>query len=224
MRGVYTITNISTGKVYVGSAVNVRRRWETHRRELRRGAHPNRYLQSSWNAHGEPEFSFVLVESVEESTDLVSREQWWLDVLQSADRAHGYNISPTAYSILGYRFSDEQRANVSRGLAGLEKSPEHRANLWASREATAEFREQMAVNGRAGKGRSKSPEHKAKIGAAQRGSGNHAAKLDESAVLTIRARLATGEKGRVLAAEFGVSESIVSEIKHGRRWQHVTNS
>src|SRR4029077_12291839 len=99
--------------------------------------------------------------------------------------------------------TDEQRAKVSRGLKGKPKSAEHRANIWANREVTEEMRERMAANGRLGRGRPKSEEHRQKIGAPQQGSANHAAKLTEDDVLAIRARLANGERGRHLAAEFG---------------------
>ena len=77
-------------------------------------------------------------------------------------------------------------------------------------------------NGRKGRGRPKSAEHRMKIGAAQQGSANHGAKLTEDDVRQIKRRLSEGERGRHLAAEFGVAESVVSVIKHGKSWSHVT--
>jgi len=217
--GVYTITQAGSGKVYVGSSVDIRRRWQDHRRHLRRGSHPNGHLQAAWTKYGEDAFVFAVVE-VAEPADLIEREQSWLDDLQPfGDR--GFNLSPSAYTLRGFRFTDEQRAKVARALTGKRKSPEHRANLWANRELTPEARDRMAANGRAGRGRPKSPEHRERIGAAQRGSANHAARLTEDDVRVIRARLAQGERGRHLAAEFGVAESVVSLIKSGRAWSHV---
>ena len=40
-------------------------------------------------------------------------------------------------------------------------------------------------------------------------------------VQDIRKRLSKGETGRALAADFGVSESQISNIKHRRHWNHV---
>ena len=37
--GVYQIRCIPTGKIYLGSAVNLRKRWEQHYRSLRKGEH-----------------------------------------------------------------------------------------------------------------------------------------------------------------------------------------
>lgn len=213
--GVYVIRNTVNGKCYVGgTTVSLRRRLSHHRSSLRRNQHPNGHLQAAWNKYGESAFVPEVLEV--EPADVVAAEQSWLDSLQPE-----YNISPTAYSLSGYVFTDEQRARVSAALKGKPKSAEHRANIWATRQVTDEMREQMASNGRKGRSRSKSPEHRAKIGAQQRGDGNHRAKLTEAQVREIKTRLAAGERGRHLAAEFGVAESVVSVIKHGKSWSHV---
>jgi predicted GIY-YIG superfamily endonuclease len=41
--GIYKITNLLNGKMYIGSAVNVRKRWHQHRHGLRCNKHDNRY-------------------------------------------------------------------------------------------------------------------------------------------------------------------------------------
>lgn len=48
-------------------------------------------------------------------------------------------------------------------------------------------------------------------------------KLTEQDAAQIKAGLAKGETGAVLARRFGVSASTVSLIKRGIRWQHVSN-
>lgn len=53
------------------------------------------------------------------------------------------------------------------------------------------------------------------------GEGHHQAKLNEAAVLDIRRRRADGEEGRALAAEYGISESQVSNIVHRKAWTHI---
>ena len=221
--GVYAIVHTASGRMYVGSSVRLRRRWADHRRLLRRGSHSNRYLQAAWSTYGEDAFEFVLLEEVADITKVIEREQAWLDELRPTDRARGFNLSPTASSVLGLRFTPEQRERVAAGQRGRPKSAEHRANIWANRQMTNEHRARLAANGRAGRGRPKSPDRRHRIGAAQSGSLNHQAKLTEDDVRAIRQRLAAGERGRHLAAEFGVHESIVSEIKSGRRWRHVPN-
>jgi GIY-YIG catalytic domain len=58
--GVYQIRCKRNGKFYVGSAVNLRTRWDTHRRDLRRGSHHNPYLQLAWKLYGEINFEPVV--------------------------------------------------------------------------------------------------------------------------------------------------------------------
>lgn len=95
--GIYQIRCIPTGKIYVGSAVNMRARWFRHRWALRRGIHGNAYLQAAWDKYGEDGFEFCVVEFVEKSK-LLSAEQAWLDSTRCTDRSVGFNISPTAGS------------------------------------------------------------------------------------------------------------------------------
>ena len=182
---------------------------------MRRGCHPNGHLQAAWNKYGEAAFVPEVLEV--EPVDVMAAEQSWLDSLQPE-----YNISPTAYSLSGYVFTDEQRARVSAALKGKPKSAEHRANIWANRQVTDEMRERMAANGRMGRGRPKSAGHRASIGAQQRGSGNHRAKLTEDMVREIKRRAIQGERGCDLAAEFDVSPACIRDIVKGRRWSHVT--
>jgi hypothetical protein len=58
-------------------------------------------------------------------------------------------------------------------------------------------------------------------GTRPRGSGNHASKLTEDSVQSIRARRTAGEKLLSLAQEYGVTESEVSAICKRKVWTHV---
>lgn len=50
---------------------------------------------------------------------------------------------------------------------------------------------------------------------------NYAGKLSDIKVRRIKEALARGQPHRELAAAFGVSDKMISHIKHGRRWSHV---
>lgn len=47
------------------------------------------------------------------------------------------------------------------------------------------------------------------------------AKLTDQKVLEILRRIAVGEKQYRIAQSIGVSQAIVSEVKHGKKWKHV---
>jgi len=57
--GIYKIINIINNRLYIGSSVNIRRRWLEHKRLLSKGKHENNLLQNSWDKHGEN--CFVLI-------------------------------------------------------------------------------------------------------------------------------------------------------------------
>lgn len=61
--GIYSITQISSGKRYIGSSVNIKRRWASHRSSLRRNLNDNIHLQNAWNKYGEKDFLFEILES-----------------------------------------------------------------------------------------------------------------------------------------------------------------
>lgn len=115
LSGIYAIVNLENGKRYVGSAVNLARRWREHTRQLQRGVHPNRYLQSAWLKYGECSFEFSVVMECSPER-LIEEEQGAMDRM-----APEYNLSPTAGSTLGFRFSEESRAKLSRSMMGKGK-------------------------------------------------------------------------------------------------------
>jgi len=121
--GIYSITNTVNGHQYIGSAVDIARRWRAHRLALRDGDHHSQYLQRAWDKYGAECFEFRIVELC--SADyLIDREQVYLDQLQPE-----YNIAPNAGSQLGYSHTDAARAK----MAAYEKTPEHRAKMSAAR-------------------------------------------------------------------------------------------
>lgn len=95
--GVYQILCVPTGKIYIGSSVNLRERWNRHRRTLRRGNHRNAHLQHAWNRYGEDNFVFSVLEFVKPS-NLLRAEQAWIDKTDCADRNIGFNIYDVAGS------------------------------------------------------------------------------------------------------------------------------
>jgi GIY-YIG catalytic domain len=55
--GVYTILNNVTQDQYIGSSMNIAKRFAQHRSLLRRGRHYADRLQEAWSAYGESAFS-----------------------------------------------------------------------------------------------------------------------------------------------------------------------
>lgn len=117
-QGIYCIRHLASGRVYVGSAVNIGRRWQVHRYELDRGTHHAKALQAAWAKHGSDAFEFTVLEAVTTKAELIMREQWWLDKLNAYFRAAGFNSCAIAGSVLGTRHSAEVKARMSADRLG----------------------------------------------------------------------------------------------------------
>lgn len=180
--GVYAIRCTPTGKVYVGSAVWIAKRWRHHREALRKGEHHSSYLQHAWRKHGEQAFEFCVL-SVVPKERLISEEQRFIDEMMACDEAHGFNLNPRAGSNLGRKFGPEACARISAGkrAAKLKLSPEHRAAISErlkgnshalgskhSEETRAKYRS-MRLGKHPGLGRVISPEHRRQISATLKG-------------------------------------------------------
>jgi group I intron endonuclease len=187
-RGVYCIRHVKSGKVYVGSAVSVKRRWEQHRNHLRAGTSHSEYLQRAWDKYGEDAFSFDVLECVENKADLIAREQMWIDALIVNGQWDGYNTCRTAGSRLGVKTSEETRAKVSAARTGKPLTPEHRAKISAAglgRTHTPETRAKMS-------GKTHTSETRAKL---------RAASLGKTHTPETRAKISAGRTGQPLAPE-----------------------
>lgn len=90
---IYLIANSATGKYYLGSTANYRKRIRDHFRMLRDNKHHSVHLQNSWNRWGEDYFYPVLLY---ETDNLLAAEQRELDILRDMDWSMTYNVSPRA--------------------------------------------------------------------------------------------------------------------------------
>lgn len=95
--GVYQIRNSVTGKVYIGSSTNIKRRKYAHFNRLAAGKHHSRLLQRSFDKHGAGAFEFSVL-SVCTPDVLLKNEQSIIDFCGASDPKLGYNISMVAGS------------------------------------------------------------------------------------------------------------------------------
>lgn len=167
--GIYSITHITSGKLYVGSAVNCGHRWSEHRKRLRRNCHHSVFLQRAWNKHGEDAFVFSLIERVCDLTTLIAREQHWIDSLSSAKKHKGYNIAPVAGNTLGVKHTEEARIKIRVARARQVITDEHRRNISLGLMGRTPSTKSIARIGALNRGRHLSDETKAKLSMAMSG-------------------------------------------------------
>jgi len=145
--GIYAIVNQTNQHRYVGSAKNLLKRQQHHLRDLATGKHKNPHLQRAYDLYGTDAFSFVVLECVEHESDLLTREQFYIDTLNPE-----YNIARTAGSNLGRTYTPETRTRMS-----------------AAAQTRANMLEQMRKLNADRTGKPLSPSHRAKISAIQVG-------------------------------------------------------
>ncbi len=146
--GVYKITNIINGKIYVGGAVCFRVRWGQHKYKLKNDKHHSIHLQRSWDKYGEENFVFKILEIVEDKEKLLKREQHWLDKTECCKREFGYNICSTAGSQLGYKHTEEARHKMSNSHKELYKNGYVSSNLGKKHTKKSKKKMSLALSGK----------------------------------------------------------------------------
>ena len=129
--GIYKIQSISRpDRCYIGSAVNIRIRWNLHLNSLNNNKHHSIKLQRHFTKYGQPDLLFsILLEC--ERFDLLKNEQIFIDSYNPY-----FNICKIAGSSLGLKRTKEAcQKNREKHLGakntcfGRKLSPEHKKIL-----------------------------------------------------------------------------------------------
>lgn len=140
--GIYKITSLINAKFYIGSAVNFKSRFSSHRWDLKQGNHHNIKLQRHFNKHGINILNFEIIEIVINEEDLVPREQFYLDTLNPI-----FNICKIAGSCLGRKVSDKTRDLIKKANIGRVPWNKGKKGIYVGwnkgKKASAETREKL---------------------------------------------------------------------------------
>jgi len=167
--GIYSITNIANNKIYIGSAVNLTRRWKHHIKDLKNKTHRNILLQRTYDKYGIEIFEFKVIERVQDKSKLLEREGYWMDKLECHDRDKGYNLLKTPTSQFGIKRSEEAKLNMKGINKGFKHTSETKAKMAAAKLGTKQSDEHKRKRSEALKGRVHSKEALAKQSLAKRG-------------------------------------------------------
>lgn len=192
--GIYQIRNKVNGKVYVGSSVNVRRRWVEHRRDLRRGNHYNQHLQRAWNKYGESSFEFLLVEECGEEL-LEDNENRWL---QAKKPEWVYNLTE---EVNGHRGAANPFFGRTHSHATRERMSVAKAGMYVG-----------AANPNYGRTQSEATRR-------LMGERNQNRRLTDEDIKAIRELVAAGATHAETARKFSVNRNHVTQVVNGTKRQ-----
>ena len=135
--GIYRWVNNLNGKTYVGSAINLSKRLGSYfnEKELNRNPRP---IQDALLKYGHQNFTLEILEYCSKAK-LLEREQFYLDLL-----IPDYNILKYAYSLLGFKHSEETLEKLKTNVV----SPEHKeilSSIHKGKLVSEETRNKLAV-------------------------------------------------------------------------------
>lgn len=220
--GVYKITNIITGDCYIGSASRIGKtksqsgftvRFDKHLRELRNNSHHNRFLQNSFNKHGENSFKFEILAKCP-SEYCIRLEQWFLDNLNPK-----YNIRVIADSNKGIKFTEEHKEKIRIGNL-KENNPEKGIKI--SRTKTGKARPEWVKEKLSLSKMGKSKSEQGRIdNRDKRRKAKSITKLNEENVIDIKIMLANNFTMKECAEKYKVHVGTIQCIKDGRTWSDI---
>ena len=124
--GIYMIQNLVNGKIYIGQAVDIERRWVEHKKGLRGNKNkPNKHLQNAWNKYKEDNFEFTVICECDES-QLNTMEEYYIFELMTYDDDIGYNKT---YGGEGGRPTEETKEKLSKANKGKHHSEETKEKM-----------------------------------------------------------------------------------------------
>lgn len=249
--GIYKITNIVNGKVYVGSTVNLYHRRCHHFGRLRSNDHANEHLQNAFNKYGEQSFHFAVIELCDRD-NLLDREDFWINGLNAHHSKSGYNILKSAHRIdsdaakhlldpvvrakaVATRIANGSHAGEKGSLAKLTNFQVNQIRkLYSLGHSSVQISKVFGVDKSNilfivnGKTWTSVPFDDVDVSDIEvpsrktnKGSEVWVAALSEDDVVQIHDRLRAGESNTKIANDFKISRSAVYHIKCGNTWKHL---
>jgi len=156
--GIYKITCTANGKIYIGSSINLHKRWNEHQRHLLNNHHHSPLLQRAYNKYGKEKFILEIIELVM-PWSLIDRENYWLETLKPYDNKIGFNISPRAEAGMnGRKHTPESRKKMSIAQTGKKHTLEQKEKIAAVHRGKTKTPEAIAKTAAFHRGRKRSPE------------------------------------------------------------------
>ena len=210
-KGIYKITNIINGKVYIGQSTNLKDRIKQHESMIKNYNENNNYLRKATKKYGYKNFKIEIIKFCDEK-ELDYYEIYYIDLYKSSDRKFGYNIELGGN--INKHLSKEQIDKMKKNKKGKLKGKD---NPFFGKKHTEKTKKIISEKQKGNKyclGRILSDETKNKIGLANRY--NRTKKINQYDLNNnfIKSYFSVGETKRKLSVK---SESLIAQCARGKR-------
>lgn len=222
MVGIYKITNIITGKVYVGQSVHIESRVKEHKNPSNWIRESGKVLYRAFLKYGIENFTFEVVEECE-AEKLSEREIYWISFFNSF--ADGYNMTSGGESNYGdssplHKLTEADVIEIRKRYANKERR----------KEVYLDYKDRIGEHGfgKIWKGETwkntmmevYTPENKEfqRRNSAMKGTSNGRSLLTEEDVVSIRTRRKNGEKMKDVFSDY---ENVLTYGSFKNVWYYV---
>ena len=209
--GIYKIRNVVNNKVYIGSAIDIKKRWRDHKWYLKENKHHNSHLQASYNKYGLENFEFS-VEIECKLKNLLIEERKLIKKYDANNNQFGYNVNDPEHNFLGRNHSEETKKILSQQKMG-KNNPMYgkTGNKHHNHQKKFSIESRLKM----------SKAHKG-IPTGRNGSKSPMSKLTEEDVIIIRKIYSEKMMSqRELAEKYSVLPSAINLIINRKRWTHI---
>ena len=228
--GIYCIECTGNHKRYIGQThENFYRRWIFHKWNLKNNHHSNKYLQNSWNKHGEQSFIFyTLVKfSISDniSNDILNKLE--IKYIKKYDTYNNvFNLTIGGDGVVGKIMSENAKQKIGMknkiNMQGKKMSKKTRKRMSESHKGYKKTKIHRQHLSESLTGYKRSDEQKEKCRKANEGSKQKTAKYTEDLIFQVRMDFLNGIKPRDLSIKYNIPYNyIYSGILSGTRWKCV---
>lgn len=108
VKGIYQIQNTLNGNSYIGLTNNIKRRIQEHRTP-KNIKNKDTVLARAFRKYGKDNFTFKVLEIVDDASQLAEREMYWIEKLSPE-----YNMNQGGLGNLGRTLTEEQKAHLKQ--------------------------------------------------------------------------------------------------------------
>jgi group I intron endonuclease len=131
--GVYKISNLLSGRYYIGYSTNINRRFTNHRRKLKQNCHDNIFLQRAYNLDGEDKFQYDIIHICDTEEEAKEIELQYLTDLTIRSMLYNLNYNNSGGDLLTHHPDKEairEKILKSQNETLRKMTPEERSQKY----------------------------------------------------------------------------------------------